>query len=949
MRTPLKSLFQELEVLQPVERERRLEAMRHTEPEIHAQLCRLFADDTRVAGREDVLDQLAQAAGNLAGRPAPRPDRIDRYRIVRVLGEGGMGRVYEAEQIEPVQRRVALKLTRSALDPADVLARFQAERQALAVLDHAHIARVFDAGSTPDGCPWFAMELVDGMSITRWAQQRGLSLRERVQLFLPVLDAVQHAHRKGLIHRDLKPSNLLVVDAGGLGLPKVIDFGIAKVVQGGGQEAGDCSTQVGQLLGTPEYMSPEQASLGQIDVDTRSDVYSLGLVLYELCTGTLPPTLSGLRRHSFAEMCRQIRDVEAPRASSVVAQDVDGLPIPGSGQRSDWLHSLRTELDHVLAKALAKDRELRYGSVADLGDDLRRFLDDRPVLATAPSLRYRAGKFLRRHRMPVLSVTLILIALVAGSIIAGVGLIEARQAAAVAERERHSAQAATGFLVELFQAADPRNNPGLDLTARELLARGLERLERLESQPQVQAELLGTLGDVYWMLGSPDEAEPLLRRALALWQTLDTGSRMNEVRVLNRLAGLLRDRNQFAEGQALFRRALAILADEGGLGSPDEVTLLNNLGILLVRTEQFDEAEQVFARGIELMEQHTEADPDAHRSWRSSLANLLGNLAHLQVSRGDFVAASASAERSLAIIREQLPPEHPNLAIQHSNLAFLLAGQGELGRALVHARRSVAINEVALTPEHPTAAAHFLNLARVEARLGFQVDAIDHLQRSIAGYRASLGDASYELTRPLSVLAVVRYAQGDPGEALRISEQVIDQIRSSDYPSATRDLAAALRRHVIFLRAQAENDPAQALRLAREALALVEQQQRADDQALAHLLLAVVETDEQRAQDHWRQGHDLARCGSNASCVLDKADELVLAAHWWLRAGNLDEAVSAVRRAIEHPGWSVWMLDTNEVAALTDDPRWPELQSLLAQRRYSALEDGMPASASVLD
>lgn len=939
----LKSMYLELSSLDTAQRRERLRGLEHTHPALFRQLQRLFDSQSRLAGREQALEALSDAAVDLvdslagAGHEPVLPGQIDRYRIIQVLGEGGMGRVYKAEQLEPVQRQVALKLTRSALDPASVLARFQAERQALAVLDHAHIARVYDAGSTADGCPWFAMELVDGVPITLWARQRRLSLRQRVQLFLPVLDAVQHAHRKGLIHRDLKPSNLLVVDDGGLGAAKVIDFGIAKVIhsdhQGDdGTEAGTDTTRAGELLGTPEYMSPEQASLGEIDIDTRCDVYALGMVLYELLADGLPPAVMQLRQRSFGAMCREIREQALPRASAVVA--ADPARSLGTGTRPDWLRALRRDLDHVLAKAVAKDREQRYGSVADLAADLHRFLDDVPVLATAPGWRYRAGKFLRRHRLPVLAAALVTLALLAGMIMAGIGLWQARQAATLAERERNAAQAATGFMVELFRASDPRNNPGLELTARELLDRGLERLAQLDDQPQVQAELLGALGDVYWMLGASDQAEPLLRRALALWQSDTADSALKQVSVLNRLAGLLRDRNQYDEAEALFRQALEVLHGQRPPGSPEEVTLLNNLGIVLIRSGQLDQAEQVYQRAIDLMHGHVREDPDAHKSWSSSMANLFGNLAHLQSSRGDVVKAAASARRSLAIVSEQLPADHPNLAIQNSNLAFLLAAQGELGPALAHARRAVAINQVALAPGHPTAAAHLLNLGRVELRLGHVDDAIAHLGESVHGYRSSHGEDTYDATRPLAWLALAHLLRGEAAQAIAHADEVVSLLQAADHPSAQRDLAAALRRQAFIH--QRAGGAADAQAAARQALAVAEALQRPDDQALAHLLLAVLEPDPSVAGDHWQQANALADCGEAQPCILDKADELVIAADWWLRLGEQAQALQALQRAVAHPGWCAWLLDGADRAALHAQADWDALASALARRRAEA-------------
>ncbi|AKS41312.1 serine/threonine-protein kinase [Wenzhouxiangella marina] len=475
----LEALFHELEAATPEARAERLAQIQAENPALHDELLGLLEAPNTLLRDEQALDRMASEGGLAAALDRQQdPERIGPYCLGAKLGEGGMGRVYLAEQREPVRRQVALKLLRHGFDSDEARARFRAERQALAILEHPNIARVLDAGSTDDGRPWFAMEYIDGQPITRWATEQGLDLKARIRLLLPVCDAIQHAHRKGLIHRDLKPSNLLVVDTPEGPQVKVIDFGIARQLDLGEDERSQV-TRLGELVGTPEYMSPEQASLGEIDIDTRSDVYALGLVLYELLVGELPHTGAELRKLGIEAMCRTIREADTPRPSRVRSATLDEGTL-------NWRSRLKGDLDSVLLKALAKDRERRYGSASELADDLRRYLDDEPVLAQPPSLRYRAGKFIRRHRWPVSAAALVALALIAGTIIASHGLIQARLA--LAESEASLAEAELyGKITNAYADALQRlfgQSEDVQATTEALLAQLEERTADWQNDPE---------------------------------------------------------------------------------------------------------------------------------------------------------------------------------------------------------------------------------------------------------------------------------------------------------------------------------------------------------------------------------------------------------------------------------------------------------------------------------
>ncbi|MEO1087551.1 MAG: serine/threonine-protein kinase, partial [Acidobacteriota bacterium] len=424
-------------------------------------------------------------------------DTVGPYVVLDRLGEGGFGVVYRAEQREPLERQVALKIIRPGLSSRDVLARFDAERQALALMDHPSIARVLDAGATAAGAPYFAMELVRGSTLTEYVSRSSSTLRQRLRLFLDVCRALQHAHQKGVVHRDLKPSNVLVqsADDGGV-TPKVIDFGIAKALIGRLTDRTLDSARY-RVLGTPAYMSPEQAR-GDLDIDTRSDVYALGALLYELVGGQPPFTSDELATLGFSEVLRTIIDVEPPPPST----RADGVP---------------RELDWIVGKAIEKDRARRYASASELAADIERFLDCEAVLAGPVSRGYRLRKFVARHRLPVALAGLLFVALIAGIAGTGLGLLEASKQRDVAKLEASRARAATDFLVETVALADPEVALDPELSVRTLLDQAAARLDDgTRGQPAAEARVRSALGRAYESQGEHAVAERHLRRAVEI-------------------------------------------------------------------------------------------------------------------------------------------------------------------------------------------------------------------------------------------------------------------------------------------------------------------------------------------------------------------------------------------------------------------------------------------------
>jgi serine/threonine-protein kinase len=453
----------------------------------------------------------------------------DRYKIRQEIGEGGMGTVYFAEQLRPVRRQVALKLIKRGMDSKNVLAGFESERQALALMEHPNIARVLDAGTTADGRPFFVMELVKGIPITEYCDAHRLDLSARLALFRQVCSAVQHAHQKGIIHRDLQPSNILVESHDDKPVPKVIDFGLAKATSGLRLTEQSLFTAFGSVAGTPLYMAPEQARFNALDIDTRADIYALGVILYELLTGSTPIARESIRQAGIDEMLRVLREVEPPTPSSRISTS-EALPTVAANRQVDparLSRLIRGDLDWIVMKALAKERERRYASAVGLADDLERYLNHEPVSAGPPTAAYRLRKFVRRNRTRVTAAGLVLLALVLGVVGTTLGLFEARRQERIADAQRHQAEKRLAqvtkmneILGSIFQDLNPANakKEGKPLTAvlGERLDRATSEIEgEATGDPLAVARMQMSLGSSQLGLGYPDRAIVLFTKARA--------------------------------------------------------------------------------------------------------------------------------------------------------------------------------------------------------------------------------------------------------------------------------------------------------------------------------------------------------------------------------------------------------------------------------------------------
>jgi eukaryotic-like serine/threonine-protein kinase len=419
---------------------------------------------------------------------------VGSYHLLERIGEGGMGEVWLAEQKEPVCRRVAVKLIKAGMDTREVVSRFESERQALALMDHPGIAKVFDAGSTKQGRPYFVTEYVNGIPITAYCDKHRLTTRQRLELFVTVCEGVQHAHQKAILHRDLKPSNILVSEVDGKPLARIIDFGVAKATSQR-LTPDTMFTRVGEIIGTLAYMSPEQADSAGTDVDTRTDVYSLGVVLYELLAGALPLEFGKTPPDEFV---RKLRDEDAPRPSTKVRThgEQSGTVAQFRGVDSPTLaRLLRGDLDAIALKALEKDRSRRYASPAELAADVGRFLGHRPVLARPAGPWYLASKYIRRHRVAVGATSIVVALLVAFAVTQAVELRRVR-------RERDRADRITQFMTDMFKVSDPSEARGNDIRAREILDKASKGIATgLANDPELQAQMMNVMGNVYVSLG----------------------------------------------------------------------------------------------------------------------------------------------------------------------------------------------------------------------------------------------------------------------------------------------------------------------------------------------------------------------------------------------------------------------------------------------------------------
>ncbi|MGA8143628.1 MAG: serine/threonine-protein kinase [Candidatus Acidiferrales bacterium] len=516
---------------------------------------------------------------------------IGSYHLEKLLGEGGMGQVWLAEQSSPVRRRVALKLVRTGSYDSSLLQRFQAERQSLAIMDHPAIAKVFDAGTTAAGQPYFVMEYVPGLPITDYCDQKKLSVRERIELFIQVCEGVQHAHQKAIIHRDLKPANVLVVEVNGKPTPRIIDFGLAKAIapQGDGPAA-TLYSQAGSFVGTPGYMSPEQAEAGVQDVDTRTDVYSLGVLLYVLLSGAEPFDTAEWRKLPLHEALRQLREEDPPAPSTRLGSTREASSLAASARASEprqLVSELRGDLDWITMKAVERDRSRRYGTPSELAADLRRYLKHEPVLARPASAGYRLQKYVRRHRVAV-AFTIVI-----GALLVSFGVVQAMQLRRIT-RERDRANRISAFMTNMFKLSDPTEVHASNVSTREVLDKASRDIETsLSGDPEVQGQLMRVMGNAYKNMGVNDRAKLLLEQAVQVDRRSFGPSNTETLDAMTDLAWTLNQIGKIPDAEKLQREALRI--EEQKLGADDPTTLGTKMGLAVTLDQEgrHEEAEKL--------------------------------------------------------------------------------------------------------------------------------------------------------------------------------------------------------------------------------------------------------------------------------------------------------------------------------------------------------------------
>lgn len=695
------------------------------------------------------------------------------YHLIRRLGEGGMGEVWLAEQRGSVRRRVALKLIKGGVSTREAIARFESERQALAMMDHPTIAKVFDAGTTAEGTPYFVMEYVAGVPINEFCDKHRLSTTERLELFTQVCEGVQHAHQKAIIHRDLKPSNILVSEIDSRPAPKIIDFGVAKALTQRLTEE-TMFTRAGALVGTPEYMSPEQASSSGEDIDTRTDVYSLGIIFYELLAGGPPIEL---RKIALEEFLRRLREEDPLKPSTKISsEDANASREAALNRKTEpatLARQLRGELDSIALKALEKERSRRYASASEFAADIRRYLNYEPVLAVAPSLAYRARKFARRHSVGLTTACAFVLVLLMAAVVSIRQSIRANREAAVSRQ-------VVDFMIQMFQVADPGEARGNTITAREILDKASQQIDTsLAGDPEVQARMLQVMGDVYRNLGLYSQAEPLLAHALEIRQRALGPNDPDTLASMSSFALLVYREGRMTEAEKLQRELLETERRVLGPKDPRTVASIQQLANIIDEQGHYADAEKL-ERDVLPLEQriHGPESRDALMA-QSHLAFTLMNEEHYRDSEKLERETLDAAQRVMG-------NDDPDTLKVMGILAHVLQGEGRYSEQEKLERQVVDAESRVLGPEHPQTLQSTLELATSLERQNRNVEA-EKLQRQVVEQESRiLSPDSRVLLVSKAGLADTLLAENRYDEAESLLREIVDSDRrvlGPDHPN----------------------------------------------------------------------------------------------------------------------------------------------------------------------
>jgi serine/threonine protein kinase len=792
--------------------------------------------------RDDATNELTLADSTQAYPPITESPgtSIGPYKLVRPIGEGGFGVVYLAEQSEPVRRQVALKIIKPGMDTALVIGRFEAERQALAMMDHPNIARVFDAGSTSTGRPYFVMELVEGSPITEYCDDNHLTPRDRLGLFLSVCQAIEHAHQKGVIHRDVKPSNVMVTLYDGQPTVKVIDFGVAKATESARYPLTDRTafTQHGTIVGTFEYMSPEQAGTSALGVDTRSDIYSLGVLLYELLTGTTPLERERLANVALTEKLRLIQDEEPPRPSTRL-NTTQQLATIAANRRMEPVklaRLFRGELDWIVMKCLEKERTRRYQTANALARDLERYLNNEPVEAGPPSATYRLQKLAQRHRKILVTAGAFVILLIAGTIISAIQAVRAtraedravaagnaegkRRQEAEAQRERavqaeREALAVLDFFrTKVLAAARPQGQEGglgTDVTVRAAVQAVETEIGRaFADQPGVEAAIRYTLGQTYLYLGDPKRAIQHLKRARELRNVKLGPDHPATLTVMNDLAMAYQEAGLASDAVGLMKETLTLQRVKLGADHPETLNSMNNLAAAYFAAGKVSEAGTLWEETLALMKNKLGRDhPETLRTMQ--------NLAVAHHDAGQLAKAIPLYRETLELQQTKLGRDHPDTLSTTNGLAMAYRFDGRSSEALPLFEETFKLRKAKLGADHPDTLWSMANVATTYQVLGRRADALRLFEATLKLQKAKLGPDHPDTLASTTNLAELLRVAGRVDEALPLLQSTLKLQKVKvglDHPDTLTTMNA------LALAYQAADRPKDALPLAQETLRL---------------------------------------------------------------------------------------------------------------------------------